>query len=84
MAACISSMAECTGAQLPLPAEMLAFGLVALREGFQSWRAADSCNVPDERWDAMLARFLALILSGSGARLADGALREDAVARPIR
>ncbi|EUC16016.1 TetR/AcrR family transcriptional regulator [Paraburkholderia hospita] len=38
MAGCISAIAECTGAQLPLAAEMLALGLVALREGMQSRR----------------------------------------------
>ncbi|MBP0592691.1 TetR/AcrR family transcriptional regulator [Paraburkholderia sp. LEh10] len=73
MAGCISTIAECTGAQLPLPAEMLALGLVALREGMQSRRAADSCNLPDERFDVVLTRFLAFILSGSGARPTDGA-----------
>lgn len=84
MAAYVSSMAECTGTKLPLPAELLALGLVALREGLQSWRAADSCNLPDQRVEAVLTRFLAFALSGSDARLADAALWDDAVARRIR
>jgi AcrR family transcriptional regulator len=84
MAACISSIVECAGAQLPIPTGMLALGLVALREGLQSWRATKSCNVPDERFDALLTGFLAFALSDSDARVTDGAFCEDVIARRIR
>ncbi|MFM0557295.1 TetR/AcrR family transcriptional regulator [Paraburkholderia sediminicola] len=59
MAACIRAFAERTGAPLPLPAEVLALGLMALCDGVQTYYAADPRRVTDERVDAVLAGFFA-------------------------
>lgn len=60
-AACILSMGARAGYRLPLPAETLAVGLLALCEGLHSWHAADPAHMRSEHVDAVMTGFLALI-----------------------
>lgn len=59
MTAYVAGLAERMGAPLPLPAEVLAVGLLGLCDGVQSCYAVDPQRVTDELADAVLASFFA-------------------------
>jgi AcrR family transcriptional regulator len=64
MALYIRTFSERTGTPLPLPAELLAVGLIGLCDGMQSLHASDPQHVPDELMELVLAGFFARVVFG--------------------
>lgn len=60
----IRTFSECAGTPLPLPAEVLALGLIGLCEGVHSFRVCDPQHVTDDLTEAVLAGFFAKIMFG--------------------
>lgn len=64
MAEFIRRFSERSGTPLLLPAETLAFGLMCLCDGVQSYYAADPQHVPADVADSVLAGFFARVVLG--------------------
>lgn len=64
MAQSITQFAEKLGTQLPLPAEVLALGLMSLCDGVQSNHMASPLFVTDKIAEAVLAGFFARVMLG--------------------
>ncbi|CAH2788185.1 MAG: Transcriptional regulator, AcrR family [uncultured Paraburkholderia sp.] len=67
LAAYVREFSERVGTPLPLPAEMLAMGLMGLCDGVQFFHAVDPQNVPGEMAEAVLTGFFARVVYGRSA-----------------
>ncbi|HTH74499.1 MAG TPA: TetR/AcrR family transcriptional regulator [Trinickia sp.] len=61
----IRMFSEHVGTPLPLPAEVLALGLIGLCEGVHAFRVCDPQHVTDDLTEAVLAGFFAKVMFGS-------------------
>ncbi|MDR6391966.1 TetR/AcrR family transcriptional regulator [Paraburkholderia phenoliruptrix] len=67
LAAYVREFSERVGTPVPLPAEMLAMGLMGLCDGVQFFHAVDPQNVPGEMAEAVLTGFFARVVYGRSA-----------------
>ncbi|WP_025598654.1 TetR/AcrR family transcriptional regulator [Burkholderia sp. WSM2230] len=67
LAAYVREFSERAGTPLPLPAEMLAMGLMGLCDGVQFFYTVDPQNVPSEMAQAVLAGFFSRVVFGRSA-----------------
>lgn len=62
----IRMFSERVGTPLPLPAEVLALGLIGLCDGVQAFRMCDPQHVTDDFVEAVLAGFFSKVMFGGG------------------
>jgi AcrR family transcriptional regulator len=67
LAGYIRLFSERVGAPLPLPAEVLALGLIGLCEGVHAFRLCDPQHVTDDLTEAVLAGFFAKVMFGGAS-----------------
>ncbi|MBW0448623.1 TetR/AcrR family transcriptional regulator [bacterium M00.F.Ca.ET.228.01.1.1] len=67
LSAYVREFSERVGTPLPLPAEMLAMGLMGLCDGVQFFHTVDPQNVPGDMAQAVLAGFFARVVYGRSA-----------------
>jgi hypothetical protein len=61
----ISAFSERVGTPLPMPADQLALGLIALCDGMQFFYSSDPQTVPDALAEAVLAGFFGRVVFGA-------------------